>query len=200
MGLSLSAHASTLVTDGGFESAGGGNAYYAGSSIDGGAWNVTAGAVYIDSGDPYVYDGSNSLNLTGINPYTSNAVSQTLSTVKGGTYTVSFYADADSANQFEATANGIQIAGLPISIVENGFADPTTNSSQFVEYTGTFYASSANTTLSFIDLANPPIGSSVGSVVLDDVNVAFTPEPGSFVLLLTGLAGTGAAGLRRRLA
>ena len=65
MGLSVAAHASTTIADGGFEAAGGGNVYFAGQSIDGGSWNVTDGAVYIDTLDPYVYAGSNSVVMTG---------------------------------------------------------------------------------------------------------------------------------------
>ena len=35
-----SAHAATIVTDGGFESAGAGNTYYAGQFIDASSWRV----------------------------------------------------------------------------------------------------------------------------------------------------------------
>ena len=52
--LSASAHASNLVADSGFEAAGGGNVYFAGQSIDGGSWNVTQGAIYIDTQHPWV--------------------------------------------------------------------------------------------------------------------------------------------------
>ncbi len=70
------------------------------------------GEVYIDTQDPYVYAGNDSLNLTYLNLYTANSVSQVLATVVGQTYGVSFYADADSANTFSFTENGSAVAGL----------------------------------------------------------------------------------------
>ncbi len=70
------------------------------------------GEVYIDTQDPYVYAGSNSLNLTYLNMYTANSVSQVLATVVGQTYGVSSYADAESANTVSFTENGPAVAGL----------------------------------------------------------------------------------------
>src|ERR1035441_7755331 len=190
--LSASAHASSLVADGGFEAAGGGSVFSAVSSIDAGSWNVIQGAVYVDNQDPWVYDGNNSVNLTGANLYVPNTLSQTLSTVVGQTYNVSFWGDADIANTFSLTDNGSAVTGMPTSIAHNGFPNPT-NSSLFVDYTGKFTATSTSTTLSFTDTGDPAIGSSNISVMIDDVNVsaaaAATPEPASIGLTLTGLCG-----------
>jgi hypothetical protein len=195
-----SAHAANIVTDSGFESAGGGNIYFSGQSIDGGSWNVTAGSVYIDTGDPYVFAGSNSLNLTGANPYVPDSISQTLTTTPGKIYDISFWADADSANAFSLTENGVAIAGLPTSIVDNGFPGLTTNSSLFVDYTSDFLATSSSTTIDFTDTADPPIGSALGSVEIDNVVVQPTPEPSSIALMLTGILGLGIALGRKRVA
>ncbi len=199
----LAAHGSTnLVADSGFESAGANGIYGVGQSLDG-AWSVTKGQVYIDSGDPYVYDGNNSLNLAYINPYTANTVSQTLATIAGQTYTLSFFGNADTPNTFSATENGLTIAGEPASIGISGFAGVVTNSGLFTNYLGTFTATSGSTLLALTATGNPPLGSSVGSVIVDDVSVtsatAVTPEPGSFALVLTGLAGASQM-IRRRLA
>lgn len=208
VGLALSgasAHAAGIL-DGGFEAAGAGGVFYAGQSIDGGStnggsWNVTTGAVYIDSADPYVYAGANSLNLTYANLYAPNTLSQALSTVVGQSYTVSFWADADTANTFSLLENGLSVSGLPTSIAINGFPG-TTNSSLFVNYSGTFTANAANTTLSFTATGDPAIGSENGSVMIDDVSLqpasAVTPEPGSIALVATGLLGLGAAMRQRR--
>lgn len=189
VGLCVSAHASTVIADPGFETAGGGNVYFAGQSIDGGSWNVTNGAVFIDSLDPYVYDGSNSVNLTLANLYVSNSLDQTLTTTIGQQYTVNFWANADSANTFSLTENGIALKGSPTSIVDNGFPGTVTNSSLFVDYTGIFLATSTTTDLSFTATGDPAIGSTDGSVMIDDVSIKATPEPGSIVLMLTGIAG-----------
>ena len=200
--LSVTARAASIVTDGGFESAGANGIYFAGQSLDGGAWNVTQGEVYIDTQDPYVYAGNNSLNLTYLNLYTPNSVSQVLATVVGQAYAVSFYADADAANTFSFTENGLAVAGTPASIAANGFPN-TTNSALFTDYLGSFVATSAATTLNLTATANPGIGSQNGSVMIDNVSVqaaaAVTPEPASLGLVLTGIAGLSAVVRRRRL-
>lgn len=199
--LSVCARAASIVTDGGFESAGANGIHFAGQSLDGGAWNVTQGEVYVDTQDPYVYAGNNSLNLTYVNLYTPNSVSQVLATVVGQTYGVSFYADADTANTFSFMENGLAIAGTPTSIAANGFPNAA-NSALFTDYLGSFVASSAATTLNLTATANPGIGSQDGSVMIDNVSVqaaaAVTPEPASFGLVLTGMAGLGAMIRRRR--
>jgi hypothetical protein len=191
LGSNVSIHAASIVSDGGFESAGGGNEYFAGSSLDGGSWTVTRGAVFIDSGDPYVFAGNNSLNLTGVNPYTVDTVSQTLSTIAGDFYTLNFWANSDSANAFSVLVNGAAVSGAPTSIVDNGFPGSVTNSSLFVDYSETFKATSSATTLSFSDTSNPAIGnlSQSGSVLLDNVSVqlAPAPEPASIALMSTGI-------------
>jgi hypothetical protein len=195
--LSVSAHASTIVADGGFEAAGGGNSYSAGSSIDGGSWTVTLGQVYIDTTDPWVFDGNNSANLTYDNLYAENSLSQTISTIAGDQYTVYFWANADSSNTFSVTENGLAIAGTPSSIVDNGFPNAT-NSSLFVEYSGTFGATSSSTNLTFTSEANPALLSPDGSVMIDDVSVAQTPEPSSVLLMLSGMIALGLLVARKR--
>jgi hypothetical protein len=200
VGLSVTAHASTVIADGGFESAGGGGQYFAGSSIDGGSWNVTLGNVYVDTADPYVYDGSNSLNLTVFNPDVFNSLEQTLTTSVGQQYTVNFWANAASPNIFSLIENGLALIGSPTSIEDNGFPGAITNSSLFVDYSGEFVATSTTTDLTFSAEGEPGLGSSGDpSVVIDDVSIAATPEPGSIVLMLTGMAGLGLLAGKKRL-
>ena len=203
LGSAVSLHAASIVTDGGFESAGGGNEYFAGHSIDGGSWNVITGAVYIDSGDPYVYAGSNSLNLTGVNPYTADTISQTLTTIAGDLYTLNFWANSDSSNAFSLLANGVAIAGAPSSIVDNGFPGAITNSSLFTDYSETFKATTSSTTLTFSDISDPSLTDPTqsGSVLIDNVSVqlAPAPEPGSIVFMSTGLLALALVAGRKRL-
>jgi hypothetical protein len=203
LGSAVSLHAANIVNDGGFESAGGGNEYFAGSSIDGGSWNVTAGSVYIDSGDPYVYAGNNSLNLTGDEPYAADTISQTLTTIAGDYYTLNFWANSDSSNAFSLLANGVAIAGAPSSIADNGFPGAITNSALFTDYSETFKASTNSTTLTFSDTSNPSLldPTQSGSVVIDNVSVqiAPAPEPDSIVLLSTGLLALALAAGGKRL-
>jgi hypothetical protein len=201
-----SAHAASILVDGGFESAGGGNIYYSSpthQSIDGGSWIVTAGEVYIDNLDPYVYAGNNSLNLTGANPYQTDSIMQALTTVAGEAYTVNFWANADSPNVFSLTENGVTLLESPISIVDNGFPSSATNgnSSLFVDYSATFRATSTTTDLMFTDISDPAIGSQTqtGSVLIDNVAVQPTPEPSSIALLFTGIVGLALLVGRKRL-
>jgi len=201
--LGASAHASNQLADGGFEAAGGGNIYYAGQSIDGGAWTVSLGDIYIDNADPYVYDGSNAANLTLANLYVPNSLSQTVATTAGQEYTISFFANSDASNTFAVTENGTDISGLPTSIVDNGFPSANTdgNSALFVDYTSSFVATSASTELTFTATGDPGIGSPDGSVMIDDVVLESspTPEPGSIMLTLTGIAGLALVAARKRL-
>jgi len=194
-------HAANIVSDGGFEAAGGGNEYFAGHSIDGGTWNVITGAVFIDSGDPFVFAGTNSLNLTGVNPFTADAVSQTLATVVGDVYTLNFWANSDSPNTFSLLENGVAIAGAPTSILDSGFPGAVTNSSLFTDYSETFQATTNSTTLTFSDISNPSLTNpnQSGSVLIDNVSVqiAPAPEPGSIVLISTGLLALAVAGRKR---
>jgi len=200
VGLSISAHASTTIADGGFESAAGGTEVFAGSSIDGGSWNVITGEVYVDSGDPYVFAGNNSVNLTVFNPDVNNSLEQTLTTTAGQAYTVNFWADAASPNIFSLTENGVTLIGSPASIVDNGFPGAVTNSSLFVDYSGKFIANSTTTNLVFTADGEPGLGTSGDpSVVIDNVSILATPEPGSIGLMLTGMAGLGLLAARKRL-
>ena len=153
--------------------------------------------MYVESGDNYVYAGSNSLNLTGVNPYVTDSIQQVVNTIIGQNYILNFFAFSDSANTFAVTENGLNIAGTPTSITADGSFDGS-SAAPYTEYTGDFIATSATTTLQFSSVANPPIGSSVGSVLIDDVQLTATPEPGSFALLLTGMAGMAQLVRRRR--
>jgi len=203
LGLSASAHASNIVADPGFEAATGGT-YTTGQSIDG-SWTVGGGSstVFIDNQDPYVFNGNNSANLTGLNAFSPNSLSQNLSTIVGMTYNVSYWANSDSPNTFSLTANGNAVTGTPASIVDNGFPSPNWlgNSSEFVNYNGQFTATATVTDLMFTAEANPTIPELLagdGSVVIDDVTV-YTPEPGSIILMLTGILGLGLLIARKRL-
>jgi hypothetical protein len=202
--LSTSAYAGNIVSDPGFEAAGGGNVYYTGQSIDSSSWYVGAGAVYIDNQDPYVFDGNNSANLTIFNDYATNSLYQILTTVVGQTYAVSFWANSDSPNTFSLTENGNAVSGIPNAIAQNGFPSSNWlgNSSLFVEYSGEFVATSTSTDLTFSAYGNPTSSELLagdGSVVIDDASVSPVPEPGTIVLLLTGIAGVGLLIARKRL-
>jgi hypothetical protein len=110
--------------------------------------------------------------------------------VVGQFYQLSFWANADTANSFSATENGLSVNGIANTIAQNGFPN-SNNSSLFTDYIGTFTATSTTTDLVFTAEGDPPLGSSYGSVMIDGVSVVATPEPGSIVLLLTGIMALG---------
>lgn len=204
--LSAPAHATDLVVDGGFESATGTTAgsetfYNAGSSLDGGAWNVTAGTIGIDTQDLYVDSGDNSAILNGSGFYGTDSLSQTLSTVAGQSYEISFWANAEVPNSVSVTFGGIQVADLPTGIVENGFPSSATNgnSSEFEEYTAFITAASNNSVLTFTTSAYPDLDNpDATNVELDNVSVVATPEPSSIFLMFTGLVALGLFVARKR--
>ena len=200
-GLSVSAYAN-IVLDGGFESSGtlGGLVNYTvGNSIDGGNWIVSEGKVAVDSQDFYVDDGNNSVFLDG-DSAGPDSLSQTLDTVPGDTYTVSFWADADITNSFSVTLGGTAVTGVPDSITANGFPSSVANgnSSLFELYSGTVVASAASEALVFT--AAVPPGGPGATVEIDDVSVVATavPEPSTFAITALGLLGLIAIGWRRR--
>ncbi|HEV2619007.1 MAG TPA: hypothetical protein VGU23_03610, partial [Acidobacteriaceae bacterium] len=141
-----------------------------------------------------------SLNLTGANPYTTDSISQTLSTLAGVSYTLNFWANSDSPNAFSLLINGTPLAGFPTSIVDNGFPGSTTHSSLFVDYSESFKASSTSTILTFSDISDPSLlnPDQSGSVVIDNVSVQVTPELDSITLLSTGFLGLSLLAFRKR--
>jgi hypothetical protein len=195
--LSATAHADSIVADGNFEAAAPGEPadstafYNLGSSIDGGSWFVTQGTVGVDTQDYYVFDGNKSVFLNGdvIGP---DSLTQTLNTTIGQTYTIGFWANSEVPNAFSVTFGGVPVTGAPSSIADNGFPSPNWlgNSSEFTFFTGTALATSTTSALTFTATGFP--GPLTGTTVeIDDVTV--TPEPGSIVLMLTGIAVLGLA-------
>jgi hypothetical protein len=201
-GLAPAARAN-IVADPGFEQAdtagvaGDTDYFLPASSIDGGSWNVTAGLVGVDTQDAYVFDGNKSVFLNGSGGVTGQ-ITQTLATVIGATYSVSFWADADTTNTFSVTLGGLAVAGAPASIAQNGFPSDAWlgNSSEFALYTGTVTATAASSDLVFT--ATDLTGGPGVTVEIDDVSVSAVPEPTSLPVMATGmLAMLVAAGWRR---
>jgi hypothetical protein len=79
-------------------------------------------------------------------PRGPDSLSQTLSTVIGQTYTISFWADADTSNTFSAMLDGAAVTGAPPDIAQNGFPSLTYlgNTGEFTFYSGTVTATSTS--------------------------------------------------------
>lgn len=209
------AHAQTgnIVLDGSFEK--GTNGFHSadgsfGPAALGDGWTVAAGTAYVTGTTydalPYAQTGTQSLDLTpylGVNPtpISSSIVSQTLATVAGQTYDLSFAADGHHANTFSVLINGVALAGTPVSIPVNG-SDGHPAYSPFGTQASplTFTAASSSTVLSFMGAG------SGNAVFVDDVSVtpasAPVPEASTTVslglMLALGLGGVVIAAKRKK--
>lgn len=181
-GAAVQASASNIVTDPGFEMGIPGS--YTGAMGDG--WVVTAGTGAIcnvngagcGNAGP-AHTGTQMAFLDWSNSF--NTISQTLTTVVGQTYTISFWVFGDHPNLLNVTFGG--------STLFNGTAPSI---GRYVQFTFDSTATSTATVLAFSGQRT------VGGVeLLDDVSASSVPESSSFLLLGTGLLGA-AAGLRRK--
>ncbi len=183
---------------GGFES--GALVFTVGQTFDS-AWTVTgssSGNVAITpdtetdiGGVEYLAEeGSQSLDLTGSTDNGSaTGVEQSFATTSGAQYTLSFYL-GDVNNAAYAPHSGA--ASVLVELNGSLFQTATNSNSSgltpdWEQYSYTFTATGATTTLEFIN----NVGAGLGYNGLDNVVVTgatATPEPASLVLLVTGTA------------
>lgn len=175
-----------IILDPGFESGIPGS--YTGAMGDG--WVVTAGtgAICNNSGAGC---GSAGVAHTGTQMAfldwsdTFDTMTQTLTTVIGQTYTISYFVAGTQPNFLGVTFGGSTLFNG--TAPTNGVVSP----SDYVQYTFNSTATSTSTVLAFS--GQRTVG---GEILLDDVSVAAIPEPSA--LALTGL-GLAAMVLRRAL-
>jgi hypothetical protein len=108
----------------------------------------------------------------------ATTLSQTIATVPGYDYSVSFFLAQDTqpgtgqppdSNAFLAVFDGVPFAGL-IAVPVQGYT----------EYSGTVNVTDASSVLSLT------LGNDLGELLLDDVSVVATPEPSAWTLALGG--------------
>lgn len=173
-------------------------------------WTVTAlnGIVDVGVEEGFANSGNNAAYIG------YGTLSQTLTTVVGTTYTVSFYVGIDLATMlsdpnamFYASLGGQDLLGgapltpgppNPGSFIQ--CPDPTTPCG--AETTNTFTASSTSSVLSFTGVTSLNGSSPTGVWYLDDVDVepltSAIPEPGSVLLLAAATLGLLSLAYRRR--
>ncbi|MGC4056423.1 MAG: PEP-CTERM sorting domain-containing protein [Paludibaculum sp.] len=180
----VQANANTIILDPSFESGTPGS--YTGAMGDG--WIVTAGtgAICNNSGAGcgsagVAHTGTQMAFLDWSNTF--NTITQTLTTVVGQTYAISYFVAGTQPNLLEVTFGS--------STLFNGVA-PTNgvgSPGDYVQYNFSSTATSTSTVLAFS--GQRTVG---GEVLVDDVSVTATPEPSA--LAVTGL-GLAALVLRR---
>lgn len=162
------ASATNLVTNGGFEAG------------DLSGWTLTGNTSFSGVDTSTVHSG----NFAGYfgQVGSTGTLSQTLSTVAGQTYTISFWLEDDGGtpSSFDASFGGNELLAL---------SNP--DAFDYTLYSYSLTASSASTLLSFTFRQDPAY------FHLDDVSVspAGVPEPATWAMMMLGL---GAAGLALR--
>jgi hypothetical protein len=206
--LAPASRAANLVVDGGFESDAAQN-YSApdyffplGPSTfgPGGVWHVNNGFVGIDGFAVQAHSGNNSLDLAPGNPLFPSDLTQTLSTVTGSSYLVSFFAAAGGVNTFSLSFGGVPVAGAPTSFPDTIPMGASDFTGDYTEYSFPVTATSSQSVLDLGGTSTDDVGNGPDVILIDDISVtqsaAQVPEPTSMALFATAVLGF--AMLRRR--
>jgi uncharacterized protein DUF642/PEP-CTERM motif-containing protein len=203
LALAASANAlgANLLTDGSFESptvpAGGFSNFGTGTTI--GGWTVVGPQASIVSGsfsqDGISFpaeDGLQWVDLTGDGSNSLEGLQQSVATVPGHTYLLSFWVgNVNNPGGIFGTTSSVdlEINGAPHGTFTNSCAS-CTSTQAWQQFTTSFVASGATTMVTFLNEDGPADNSNgLDNVVLTG-QAAGVPEPATLSLLVLGLAGT----------
>lgn len=196
--------AANIVVDGGFE--GDASQNYAaadyifplGPSVFG-PWTVNSGFVFVDGFAVQAHSGDNSLNLAPGNPAFPSDITQTLNTIAGEKYELSFYAAAGGVNTFNVMFDGVTVPGSPTSLPATIPELATDFTGDYALYSFVVTATSDQSVLEFRGTSTDNPGHGPDTIQLDDISVSpsAVPEPSTWTMLLLGFAGLGFLGFRR---
>ena len=211
-GLASAAHAN-LITNGSFEApvvpSGSftnfsvGSTSIPGFTVVGPGTNVSVvSGAFSQSGVSFpAEDGIQWLDLTGDGSNSTEGVAQTVTTVAGDRYQLSYFIGNTTGGGIFGTTSTVNVSvdGVPAFSDTNNTVSPTTLT--YEQFTHDFIASTTSTTLTFLN-GDPPNDNSnaLDNIALIDLGHGPppVPEPASLVLLATGLLGIGLASRRKR--
>jgi hypothetical protein len=184
------AHAGNLVVDGSFEdqaqAAGSWNVY---NAING--WSTVSGAG-IELRNNVAGTAFDGVNFVELDSYNNSAMAQTLTTVAGTTYDLSFAYSARAG--VSAGSNPIQVLwnGVGVATVTANGSSLSGNDWHLFNYTVT---GTGSDTLTFRAIGvNDSLGGSLDAVTV----TAAVPEPSTYAMMFLGLGLMGASLSRRR--
>lgn len=189
--------ATNLLANGSFETpsiAGSDVTYYSEGSTGITGWTVVGGPIHNTHANFLpASDGSQWVDLTGDFGYGKGLRSDTVSTILGTSYELSF--DLGAHELFGSASVSVSINGGASQLFSNIYQLPGVM--DWERKTLTWVADATSAQISFLGAANGLL-SNDGVIGLDNVVLSAVPEPGTWGMLLAGLGLVGVAARRRR--